>query len=101
MSAFDECFSLERTPLHVFGLNIPSFCASGFAGSCFNVRYFFVKTQRLSDRFVYAHITRGLVASSLQDACRAVENRDGNPSGAIIVSAHTDIPAKEERFVMR
>src|SRR6266478_10122112 len=87
----------------VFALNIPSFCASELAESCRNVRYFFVKAQRLSDRFVYAHITRGLVASRFA-GCRP---RGGKPEiamppGAIMVSAHTEYSSeKSERLVMR
>ncbi len=87
----------------VSGLNIPSFCASEFLGSCFNAIYFLVKTQRLSDRFVYAHITKGLLASRFAGCFpRGGKPVIAIPPGAIIVSAHTEYSsAKRERFVTR
>src|ERR1700727_3457143 len=87
----------------VFGLNIPNFCASELFGSCFRVRYFLVKTQRLSARFVYAHITRGLVASRFAGCLpRGGKPEIAIPPGAIMVSAHTEYSSeKKERFGMR
>src|SRR6516225_2390307 len=51
-SCFYECISVQQVGSQLSGLNIPNFCASELWGSCFRVKYFFVNTQRLSDRFV-------------------------------------------------
>src|SRR5260370_25287734 len=87
----------------VLGLNKPNFWASELPGSWRKARYFFVKAQRLSDRFVYAHITKGFVASRFAGCLpRGGKPVMAVPPGAIIVSAHTEYSTvKSERFVMR
>src|SRR5882672_8387780 len=79
------------------GLNIPNFCGSEFLGSCFNAMSFLVKTQRLYDRYVYAQITTGLVASRFA-AClpRGAELVIATPPGAIIVSTQAEY-SREKR----
>src|SRR5437660_12291472 len=82
---------------------MPSFCGSALLGSCRRVKYFLVNFQRASARFVYAHMTRGFVASRLMGCLpRGGNPLTATPPGAIIVSAQAEnFKGNSPRLVMR
>src|SRR5438874_5290946 len=82
---------------------MPSFCASASLGSCRRVKYFLVNFQRGSAKFVYAHMTRGFVASRFMGCFpRGGNPLTATPPGAIIVSAQAEnFKGNSPRLLMR